>query len=46
MINGHEVTPEEFRQYRQTGRLPNQAHQALTTRAFNHPLPKQQWRVN
>lgn len=28
MINGHEVTPEEFRQYRQTGRLPNQAQQA------------------
>ncbi|GAA2955067.1 Clp-like ATP-dependent protease, ATP-binding subunit [Ligilactobacillus murinus DSM 20452 = NBRC 14221] len=27
MINGHEVTPEEFRQYRQTGRLPNQAQQ-------------------
>ncbi len=27
MINGHEVTPEEFRQCRQTGRLPNQAQQ-------------------
>ncbi|CAK1248259.1 AAA family ATPase [Fructobacillus tropaeoli] len=30
LINGREVTPEEFAQYRQTGQLPNDAQQGQT----------------
>lgn len=33
MINGHEVTPEEFRQYRQTGKLPQNQQAAAQQQA-------------
>lgn len=41
MINGHEVTPEEFRQYRQTGRLPNQAQQQAAAQAQQAAMQQQ-----
>ena len=41
MINGHEVTPEEFRQYRQTGRLPNQAQQQAAAQAQQATMQQQ-----
>lgn len=41
MINGHEVTPEEFRQYRQTGRLPNQAQQQAAAQAKQAAMQRQ-----
>ncbi len=41
MINGHEVTPEEFRQYRQTGRLPNQAQQQAAAQAKQAAMQQQ-----
>lgn len=41
MINGHEVTPEEFRQYRQTGRLPNQAQQQAAAQAQQVAMQQQ-----
>ncbi|MEY8661298.1 ATP-dependent Clp protease ATP-binding subunit [Ligilactobacillus faecis] len=34
MINGHEVTPEEFRQYRQTGKLPQNQQAAAQQQAM------------
>lgn len=34
MINGHEVTPEEFRQYRQTGKLPQNKQAAAQQQAM------------
>lgn len=41
MINGHEVTPEEFRQYRQTGRLPNQTQQQAAAQAQQAAMQQQ-----
>lgn len=41
MINGHEVTPEEFRQYQQTGRLPKQAQAQAQAAAQQQAMQQQ-----
>lgn len=40
LINGREVTPEEFAEYRRTGQLPNSANQDLPEVEANGQAPK------
>ena len=40
LINGREVTPEEFAEYRRTGQLPNSANQDLPEVEPNGQAPK------
>lgn len=40
MVNGHELTPDEFAQYRTTGKLPDREHEIEVTENGDHAVKK------